>query len=97
MNKLIINCETGEHEEVELTAAEIAAHLQPTIKTPAKLREEAYQTDKRINWQSNLITVDEAKQQYLNYDSEGSTKADILKGLISTAKAEIRDLYPDAV
>lgn len=47
-----------------------------------------------ILWQDVGLTVDEAKEQYLNYVAEASTKAETLQGLIKDAKSYIRGLYP---
>ena len=65
--------------------------------TPAELREQAYETEKCIEWDGDMLTVDEANQMYLRYDAEGyTTKANELTTLISQAKAEIRARYADA-
>lgn len=65
--------------------------------TPAELREQAYETEKLIKWDGNMLTVDEANQMYLRYDAEGyTTKANELTTLISQVKAEIRARYADA-
>jgi len=64
-------------------------------KTPAQLREEAYNTEPIIVWDGESITVTEAAQLWNYYAAEGSDKAESLQILIAAAKAEIREKYPD--
>ena len=64
-------------------------------QTPAELREEAYNTEKIIEWEGNLLTVTEAAQLWQYYAAEGNDKANTLTDLIAEAKAAIRDKYPD--
>lgn len=63
--------------------------------TPAELREKAYETEKLIEWDGDMLTVDEANKAFLQYDAEGNEKADELTTLIAHAKAEIRKRYAD--
>lgn len=63
--------------------------------TPMELREKAYETEKCIEWDGNIMTVDEANDMFLKYDAEGNTKANGLTSLIASAKAEIRERFPD--
>ena len=63
--------------------------------TPSQMREEAYNTEKIISWDGDLITVTEASQKWQYYAAEGSEKANALQSLIAEAKAEIRAKYPD--
>lgn len=67
----------------------------PEEKTPAQLREEAYNTEAVILWDGEMITVTAAAQLWQYYAAEGSPKADELQPLISYAKATIREKYPD--
>ena len=65
--------------------------------TAAELREQAYETEKCIEWDGDMLTVDEANKMFLRYDAEGFTeKSAELTALISQAKAEIRARYADA-
>lgn len=64
-------------------------------KTPAQLREEAYNTEAIIAWDGEMITVTQASQLWQYYAAEGSIKAYDLQALIAAAKAEIREKYPD--
>lgn len=64
--------------------------------TPEELREQAYETEKLIEWDGVMLTVDEANDIFLKYDAEGNTKADELTALIAAAKAGIRERFPDA-
>ena len=68
--------------------------LEPE-KTPAELREEAYNTDALINWSNDILTVTQAAQLWQYYAAEGSEKATQLQVLIAEAKAVIRERYPD--
>ena len=70
--------------------------VEPAEKTPAELREAAYQTEAVIEYGGEMITVDEANKLYLQYLAEGDTdKTTALTGLIAAAKAQIRAEYPD--
>lgn len=72
--------------------------LTPVIPyTPAENREIAYETLKCIEFEGDLITVDEAEKKFWQYYPD-NTKADVaetLRGLISNAKDDIRQQYPD--
>ena len=63
--------------------------------TPEELREQAYETEKLIEWDGVMLTVDEANDMFLKYTAEGNTKADELTALIAAAKAGIRERFPD--
>ena len=64
--------------------------------TAAELREKAYETEKLIEWDGVMLTVDEANKMFLRYDAEGYTeKSAELTILIAHAKAEIRKRYAD--
>lgn len=64
-------------------------------RTPAELREEAYNTQAVIEWDGEQLTVTEASQLWQYYAAEGSAKAAELTALIAAAKANTRALYPD--
>ena len=64
--------------------------------TAAELREQAYETEKLIEWDGDMLTVDEANKIFLQYDAEGNEKANELTTLISQVKAEIRARYANA-
>lgn len=68
---------------------------EPEPVTPAQQREEAYNTEKIIEWEGNLLTVTEAAQLWQYYAAEGNGKANVLTELIAQAKATIREKYPD--
>ena len=63
--------------------------------TPMELREQAYETEKCIEWDGTMMTVDEANDMFLKYDAEGNSKSNDLTALIAAAKAEIRNRFPD--
>ena len=71
----------------------------PYEPTPAEKRKQAYETEQIINWPENsteMITVDEANQLWLDYTAEGKDEvASKLRDLIALAKADIRERYPD--
>lgn len=61
----------------------------------AELRERAYETEKLVNFENEILTVDEANKKWQEYQAEGNTKATELTALISAAKNRIREQYPD--
>lgn len=63
--------------------------------TNAELRERAYETEKLVNFENEILTVDEANKKWQEYQAEGNTKATELTVLISAAKNRIREQYPD--
>lgn len=70
--------------------------LQPRYTTGAEKREIAYETEAIINWQDNMITVDDANRLWYAYTAEGKVAiAQELTALIAGAKQEIRERYPD--
>ena len=69
---------------------------EPEITSPAKQREEAYNTQAIIPWDGEMLTVTQASQKWQYYAAEGNTeKTDELTALIAEAKAKIREQYPD--
>ena len=81
---------------VEAWEAWKASLPEPVPVTPTEQREEAYNTEKIIEWEGKLLTVTEAAQLWQYYAAEGNDKATTLTGLIAEAKAAIREKYPDA-
>ena len=69
--------------------------IDDEILTPSKQRENAYNNDKIIPWESEMITVTEASLKWQYYSAEGSEKAQQLTNLIIEAKNKIREKYPD--
>lgn len=63
--------------------------------TNAELREKAYETEKLVNFENEILTVDEANKKWQEYQAEGNTKSTELTVLISAAKNRIREQYPD--
>ena len=63
--------------------------------TSAQLREQAYNNDKVIDWEGQMITITEASQLWQYYAAEGSLKATLLQELIANAKTNIRLKYSD--
>lgn len=74
------------------TAGEIPSPVEPTA---TEQRENAYNTEKVIAWDGEILTVTEAATLWSYYAAEGSEKAPLLQTLIATAKAKIREEYPD--
>ena len=75
--------------------AKIGDKYNPPKPPASELREEAYNTEKVIDWNGEMITVTEASQLWQYYAAEGSVKAEELQIFISEAKATIREKYPD--
>lgn len=74
----------------------------PIEPTTQQQREEEYETmlykedgNALILWEGEPITVDTANKKWLDYSAEGSEVANELSALIISAKAYIRELYPD--
>lgn len=72
------------------TPGEIPA---PVEFSPAEKREAAYNTEKLIQWDGEMLTVTEAATLWSYYAAEGSEKAAELTALIAEAKAKIREEY----
>lgn len=64
-------------------------------RSSSELRAEAYANDPIIDWNNELITVDQANTLFYNYFAEGNIKSDELQVLIAQAKESIRLKYPD--
>lgn len=68
----------------------------PETPSPAKQREEAYNTQTVISFEGEMLTVTQASQKWQYYAAEGNTtKTDELTALISEAKTSIREQYKD--
>ena len=63
--------------------------------TGAEKREQAYQTEKCIEYDDKILTVDEANNIWLYYQAENNPKASELTAAIASAKAAIRERFPD--
>ena len=70
-------------------------HWEYIPYTPEEMRERAYETDKVISYDGNMLTVDEANRKWQEYQAEGNIKANELTTMIANAKATIREQYPD--
>lgn len=70
-------------------------HWEYIPYTPKELRERAYETEKIISYEGDMLTVDEANRKWQEYQAEGNSKANGLTTLIANAKATIREQYPD--
>ena len=69
---------------------------EPETPSPAKQREEAYNTQAVISFEGEMLTVTQASQKWQYYAAEGNTaKTDELTALIAEAKASIREQFPD--
>ena len=69
---------------------------EPEKPTPTQQRENAYNTQKIISFDGEVLTVTQASQKWQYYAAEGNTiKPDELTELIAEAKAKIRGQYPD--
>lgn len=78
------------------TKADPPAEEAAAVLTPARQREQAYNTVPIVQWDGSLLTVTQAAQQWAYYAAEGDTaKTDALTTLIAQAKQTIREQYPD--
>lgn len=68
---------------------------QAEIPTASEQREIAYNTEKVISWEDEMLTVTEASQKWQYYASECHEYATQLQTLIAEAKAAVRARYPD--
>ena len=92
----ILDGEPETYTVMTVTSMTAGTVPEPEPLTPAQLREEAYNTQAIISWNGEMLTVTQAAQQWAYYAAEGDTaKTDELTALISEAKADIREQYPD--
>lgn len=75
-------------------AGEIPVEQEPVL-TPTEQRENAYNTERIIDWYGDMLTVTEAATLWNYYAAEGSERATELTRLIAVAKEEIRAKYPN--
>ena len=69
---------------------------EPQVLTPRERREQAYETEPLIEYDGDMITVDEANKLFLQYSAEGNTQKYMdLQILIGRAKADVRARFPD--
>lgn len=71
--------------------------IVPVVKpepTADELRKKAYATEKIVDFENELITVDKANLRFLQLLAEGK-ETDVLRGLIVNAKTMIRNKYPE--
>ena len=87
-----VDIEASDGVVTSMTEREIPA---PTPKTPSEMREEAYNTEKLIEWSGESLTVTEAATKWLYYAAEDNAKAADIMALIVAAKTDIRHRYPD--
>lgn len=87
---------TGVYVVTSMTAGVAPEPVAPEPVSPAQEREQAYNTEKLIEWDGQMLTVTQASQKWQYYAAEGSTRADELQALIASAKADIRAQYPDS-
>ena len=69
------------------------------VLTPAQQREQAYQNDKVIEWQGEMLTCDEARLNRMSayYYSGQTDKLAQLQQLWLDARESIQNKYPDEV
>ena len=96
----IIVCETAEIAAqlgaiASYAGAKIGDKYAPPSPPAAVLREDIYNTEPIIDWNGSKLTVTEASTLWQYYAAEGSAQADVLQKLIASAKAEIRERFPD--
>lgn len=70
-------------------------HWEYIPLTQKELRERAYETEKCVAYDGEMLTVDEANKRWQEYQAEGNVKSAELTALIVSAKTAIRERYPD--
>lgn len=66
------------------------------VLSPKEQRERTYETEPLIEYDGDMITVDEANKLFLQYSAEGNTQKYMdLQILIGRAKADVRARFPD--
>lgn len=66
------------------------------VLSPKEQRERTYETEPLIEYEGDMITVDEANKLFLQYSAEGNTQKYMdLQILIGRAKADVRARFPD--
>jgi len=68
----------------------------PDTRSPAEKRKDTYEHMPIIDYNGNLITVDDANTRWWHYEAEGNMDAaDNITTLIAAAKRQIREMFPD--
>ena len=102
-NNVITNIIDCANEEIAAKFGAVASYDGAKIgdkyalpsPSASKLREEAYNTEPVSAWNDSMLTVTAASVLWQYYAAEGSALAGILQKLIASAKAEIRERFPD--
>ncbi len=96
--KEVINADgsNGIYEDGNYIIIETPVYVPPVL-TPAQLREQAYKTEKIIEWQGEMLTCDEARVNRMSaYSYRGQTeKLGQLQDLWMAARESIQLKYPD--
>lgn len=87
----------GVYEDGNYIIIETPAPAPLPVLTPAQLREQAYQNDKIIEWQGEMLTCDEARLNRMSayYYSGQTEKLGQLQELWMAARESIQLKYPD--
>ena len=79
-----------------LTNTPVPTPQPEPVLSPKEQRERAYETEPLIEYDGDMITVDEANKLFLQYSAEGNTQKYMdLQILIGRAKADVRTRFPD--
>lgn len=85
--------------EIEKNVEAYDAYMEanPEMVVPAsELRRIAYETEPIVEWEGNMITVDQAEDLFGKYFAEGREDVyETLRRVIAEAKTTIREQYPD--
>lgn len=96
--KEVINADgdRGVYEDGNYIIIETPVYI-PSVLTQAQLREQAYQNDKIIEWQGEMLTCDEARLDRMSvyYFSGQTEKVAALQELWLDARESIQLKYPD--
>lgn len=79
-----------------LTNTPVPTPQPEPVLTPKERRERTYETEPLIEYDGDMITVDDANKLFLQYSAEGNTQKYMdLQILIGRAKADVRARFPD--
>lgn len=79
-----------------LTNIQLPEPQPEPVLSPKEQRERTYETEPLIEYEGDMITVDEANKLFLQYSAEGNTQKYMdLQILIGRAKADVRARFPD--
>ena len=88
----------SDYLRAEVSAGRVLLTNEPVPDTPTarELREAAYETERAVEYDGEVLTVDEANELWKRYSAEGdNAKAGEITAVIAQVKGEIRARYPE--